>query len=129
MCKVAPVALEEWGNAVGRVRLRIAAALDLTATKLVIIQQRAEAKDYLDLAAALTAGVSLPEALAAARVVYGPEFNGALSLKALTYFEDGDLPRLEGAIRERLRAAATRVSLMQRPQLEARGGLNLEDPA
>ncbi|HXJ96862.1 MAG TPA: nucleotidyl transferase AbiEii/AbiGii toxin family protein [Terriglobia bacterium] len=104
--------------------ISVASLLDLAATKLVTIQQRAEAKDYLDVAAALDAGLALPEALAAARAVYGPEFNGALSLKALTYFEDGDLPHLEGAIRERLRAAAIAVKLTKLPTLVAKEGLN-----
>lgn len=106
--------------------IAVASLLDLAATKLVTIQQRAEAKDYLDLAAALETGLRLSHALAAARAVYGSEFNEALSLKALTYFEDGDLPRLEGAIRERLRAAATAVELTKLPSLVAKEGLSLE---
>lgn len=106
--------------------IAVASLLDLAATKLLTIQQRAEAKDYLDVAAALEAGLSLAEALAAAQAVYGPEFNGALSLKALTYFEDGDLPRLDRATRERLRAAATAVELIKLPSLLAKEGLSLE---
>jgi predicted nucleotidyltransferase component of viral defense system len=39
--------------------LEIASLLDLTATKLETVQQRAEAKDYLDVAAALSAGIGL----------------------------------------------------------------------
>jgi hypothetical protein len=35
-------------------------------------------------------GISLTEVLAAAVAVYRKGFNGALSLKALTYFDDGD---------------------------------------
>src|SRR5665811_1418998 len=62
------------------------------ATKLKTIQLRAQAKDYQDIAAWLDTGLSLAEALAAAGAIYGKEFNGALSLKALSYFEDGDLP-------------------------------------
>jgi len=44
--------------------LQIASLLDLTATKLKTIQQRAEAKDYRDIAAAMEGGISLAEALA-----------------------------------------------------------------
>jgi hypothetical protein len=47
--------------------IAVASLLDLTANKLVTIQQRAEAKDYLDLAPSLAAGVSLPEALGSNR--------------------------------------------------------------
>ena len=109
--------------------IAVASLLDLAATKMVTVQQRAEAKDYLDVAAALEAGLSMPEALAAARAVYGREFNAALSLKALTYFEDGDLPRLDAAVRARLRAAATSVELAKLPSLEAKEGLTSEVPA
>jgi hypothetical protein len=106
--------------------IAVASLLDLAATKMVTIQQRAEAKDYLDVAAALGAGLSLAEALAAARGVYGREFNAALSLKALTYFEDGDLPRLDGTIRERLHASAISVELNKLPSLVAKEGLSPE---
>jgi hypothetical protein len=41
-------------------------------------------------------------------------------------FEDGDLPRLDGATRERLRAAATAVELIKLPSLVAKEGLSLE---
>ena len=46
--------------------LQVAALEDLLATKLKVILQRAEAKDYRDLAAMLKAGVSLAHGLAAA---------------------------------------------------------------
>lgn len=74
--------------------IQVASLLDVAATKLATIQQRAQARDYEDLAAIVGAGISLSEALAAAAAAYGKEFNGALSLKALTYFADGDLPNL-----------------------------------
>lgn len=48
----------------------------------------------------------LSEALAAATATYGRELNGALSLNALTYFADGDLPNLSLATRTELRASA-----------------------
>src|SRR5215831_15788407 len=56
--------------------LRIASLLDLAGTKAAIVQQRAEAKDYLDVYAILQDGrIDLPTALAAARGIYGPQFN------------------------------------------------------
>jgi hypothetical protein len=75
-------------------KVQIASLLDVAATKLATIQQRAQARDYEDIVAIARAGVSLAEAIAAATAVYGSTFNGALSLKALTYFSDGDLPNL-----------------------------------
>jgi hypothetical protein len=79
--------------------LWIASLLDLAATKMSVIQQRAEAKDYLDVYAILRSGISLEEGLGAARALYGVPFNPAITLKALAYFEDGDLPSLSREIR------------------------------
>ena len=45
----------------------VASSLDLAATKMAVIQQRAEQKDYLDAARLLQAGIQLPDALAACR--------------------------------------------------------------
>jgi hypothetical protein len=50
---------------------------------LAPLQRRFRDELSVNLAAALEAGLSLADALAAARAVYGPEFNGARSLKAL----------------------------------------------
>jgi hypothetical protein len=104
-------------------KLQIASLLDLTATKLKTIQQRAEAKDYLDLAAALEAGVALAEALGAARAVYGKMFNPIATLKALTYFGDGNLASLPGDVKDRLRTEARRTSLESIPLVEGKPGI------
>jgi hypothetical protein len=76
--------------------LLVAALEDLMATKVKIkvVLQRAEAKDYRDVAAMIRAGVSLSHGLAAARQIYGPNFQPSESLKALVYFNDGDLQTL-----------------------------------
>lgn len=74
--------------------LLVASRLDLAATKVAVVQQRAERKDYLDLAALLRAGIGLADMLGAAAALYGEQFNPLISLKALSYFADGDLPRL-----------------------------------
>lgn len=74
--------------------LQVASLDDLMATKVKVVLQRAEAKDYRDVAAMLRAGVSLPKGLAAARVLFAPTFQPSESLKALVYFEDGDLSTL-----------------------------------
>lgn len=85
----------------------VASLEDLMAHKLKVILQRAERKDYEDIAAMLRAGVPLARGLAAARLFFGGAFQPAESLKALTYFKDGDLPRLAGADRHALIAAAS----------------------
>ncbi len=74
--------------------VRVASFDDLMATKLKVILQRAEAKDYRDIAAMINAGVDLGRGLASARVMYGPSFQPSESLKALVYFSDGDLHTL-----------------------------------
>ena len=103
--------------------IQIASLLDVAATKLATIQQRAQARDYEDIAAIIASGISLSDALAAASATYGRQFNGALSLKALTYFADGDLPQLSPGTQERLRSLAAQVNLKQIPVLKARTGL------
>ena len=74
--------------------LQVASLDDLMATKLKVILQRVEAKDYRDVAAMLNAGVSLSRGLAAARAMYGPSFQPFESAKALVYFQGGDLHTL-----------------------------------
>ncbi len=106
--------------------IEIASLLDVAATKLATIQQRAQARDYEDLAAIIGTGISLAEALGAASAVYGNEFNGALSLKAFTYFADGDLPNLSPTTQTKLRALASQVSLKKIPLIQARQGVNRE---
>ena len=107
--------------------IHVASTIDLVATKLKTVQQRALGKDYVDIASALDRGLSLPEALAAAGAIFGKGFNGALSLKALTYFEDGDLPTLRHDVRDKLREAAASVDLRKLPVVRARPGIRQEE--
>jgi hypothetical protein len=87
----------------------VASLDDLMATKLKVILQRAESKDYQDITAMLRAGADLPGGLAAARALFGPGFQPSESLKALTYFEDGDLRMLSPDTKDVLIAAASHV--------------------
>ena len=103
--------------------LQVASLLDLAATKLKTIQQRAEAKDYQDIASALDAGIELEEALAAAIAVFGPKFNAIATLKSLTYFDDGDLRSLPAGVQEQLERAASAVRSDALPELTARPGI------
>ncbi len=82
-----------------------ASLLDLAAQKIKVIQQRAEAKDYLDIHRLLSEGVTLEMALGAAEALY-PQFNAAISLKALSYY--GDVSGLPQGIQRDLRTAASR---------------------
>jgi len=102
--------------------VRIASLLDLAGMKAAVVQQRAEAKDYVDLHALLEAGIGLPAALAAAGVIYGERFNPQLTLKALSFFGDGDLPSLPTSVQELLVAAVRSVNLDRLPVLSAHDG-------
>ena len=86
--------------------VRVASLLDIAAFKMAVLPARAEAKDYLDVFALLRSGIALGDALGAAQAVYGEQFNPILTLKALTYFNDGDLPTLSKDVQQTLRAAA-----------------------
>jgi hypothetical protein len=80
------------------------------------VQQRAEAKDYYDMDALLQDGrIDLPAALAAARAIYGPRFNPQITLKALSFFGDGNLRRLPRDVQDRLARAARTVDLDRLP--------------
>lgn len=88
--------------------VRVASLLDLAGTKIKALLQRVEAKDYLDVAAILRAGVPLDRVFAAARALFGPAFNPMVARKALAYFEGGDLSRLDAATRDLLVREALR---------------------
>ena len=89
--------------------LQVASLPDLLATKLKVILQRAEAKDYQDIAAILRAGVSLECGLASARQIFGNAFQPAEGLRALVYFKGGDLDTLDLTVRHALVESASRV--------------------
>lgn len=102
--------------------VRLASLLDLAATKVKVVQDRAEVKDYVDVDRLLLENIDLSLALAAGRAVYGPVFNPLLSLKALCYFADGDLATLPPATRSRLTAAVERTDPLRLPDLSALSG-------
>lgn len=77
--------------------LRVASLLDLFGTKLKVLLQRVAARDYLDLAAILRAGVPLKDGLGAAGTLYGPQFPPTEAVKALSYFKDDDAKNVDPA--------------------------------
>jgi hypothetical protein len=98
--------------------LKVASLLDLAGTQASAVQLRAEAKDYLDLDRLITdGGITLPMALAAAQTLYGVSFNPQITLKALSYFDDGDLRSLPEESKLRLVTAARAVDLDALPTL------------
>jgi hypothetical protein len=87
----------------------IASPADLLATKLKVMLERVEAKDYRDVATLVRSGVELSSGLAAAALLFKPAFQPSESLKALVYFKGGDLDTLSSAERRVLTEAAGAV--------------------
>lgn len=100
------------------IQLKVASMLDIAATKLGLIQQRPYYRDYFDLYTLLKAGISLTEGLSAAQTVYGESFDPRVSLKALAFFQDGDLHRLSAEIQNCLRTEAGKIDLNRLPQVK-----------
>lgn len=98
--------------------LQIASLLDPAGTKVNVVQLRAEAKDYRDIDAILRdRRIDLPTALASAQALYGPQFNPQNALKALSYFDEGNLRRLAKPTRDRLAKAVREVDLDPLPTI------------
>jgi len=99
--------------------LLVASLDDLMATKLKAILDRAEAKDYQDIAAMISAGVSLPAGLSAFKLMFDGE--PAQVLRALGYFGDGDLPMLGKSDQNLLRRARDQIDVL--PDVDLRPGI------
>lgn len=99
-------------------RFKVAPLIDLAGLKIGLITQRAELKDYLDIHAMMTrAGISIATMLAAGSLIYGEQFNALTSLKALTFFQDGDLEGLPSEKRKDLIEAVRAVDVTNLPLL------------
>lgn len=103
-------------------QLKVASLIDLAGMKAAAVQSRAESKDYIDLDAIIEAGVDLPHALAAAQHIYGPGFNPQITLKALSYFDDGDVATLPESTKNRLRKAVAATDSGSLPTLASNAG-------
>ncbi|MGH8634300.1 MAG: nucleotidyl transferase AbiEii/AbiGii toxin family protein, partial [Burkholderiales bacterium] len=100
--------------------LEVASLDDLMAHKLKVILLRPEKKDYEDIAAMVRAGCVVTRGLAAARTLFGTAFQPSAALKALVYFEGGDLPALSRADRNTLISAASAVGALPVVKLRSR---------
>ena len=72
--------------------LCVASVDDLFAHKLKVIHDRAEAKDYQDIAVMLASGQSLSRGLAALETLFGSSVPPMVTLKSLAYFNDLNEP-------------------------------------
>jgi hypothetical protein len=89
------------------------------------IMDRAEAKDYRDISAMLSAGISLERALGAFAKMYGKDTG--LPLRAMGFFKDGDLPSLPNSDQDILQKARDRVSEIAEVAI-TRGSLAIAAP-
>jgi len=100
--------------------IKVASLRDLAGTKLAVVAQRVELKDYVDIHALLTlAGLSLAEMLGCARVVYGRGFNPLIALKALAYHDDPGLKGLGTGMKKDLLAAIRITDPTRLPSIRA----------
>lgn len=89
--------------------IQVASSEDLLGTKLKVLLQRVESKDYIDTAALIESGTSLAVGLGVARALFGPAFQPSECVKALVYFEGGDLEVLARQVKDRLIASVKTV--------------------
>lgn len=88
----------------------IASLRDLAGAKAKVINQRVELKDYLDIAALLDAGMTLPQIVAAAVAIFPGQVDYVSTVSAITYFEDGEATSFPEPLKKRLREAARNAS-------------------
>jgi hypothetical protein len=93
----------------------IASLRDLAGAKAKVINQRVELKDYLDIAALLDAGMTLPQIVAAAVAIFPGQVDYLATVSAITYFEDGEAKSFPEPLKKRLRAAARSASPVPAP--------------
>ncbi|MDR1125848.1 MAG: nucleotidyl transferase AbiEii/AbiGii toxin family protein [Deltaproteobacteria bacterium] len=101
-------------------KIQVASLDDLLATKLKALFDRVEYKDYKDIAAMLEHGVDLPKGLAAARAMFGDNFSPGEALKAMTYFQGGDLDQLTRHDKQVSLEAARQVRMLPQVQIVAK---------
>ncbi len=99
-------------------RIAVGNLLELAGMKALVVQKRAEAKDYLDIHALLTqTKLELPEMLAAAAHLYGSSFTPEITLKSLCFYDDGNLSTVPDGIRRDLLRAIRACDPRSLPQL------------
>ncbi len=94
----------------------IASLKDLFGMKCATVSQRAEKKDYLDIHAIIEyTNFNLQDGLAAAQAIYGSQYNPVITLKALSYFREGNVAELPAMIQTDLIQAIGSVSMENIP--------------
>lgn len=87
-------------------KVAVASLLDLFATKLAVLLQRVEKKDYLDISALIDSGMTLEEGISAMKTIYESTFPPAEVARTLTFFEESPLDTLPEEVKENLISAS-----------------------
>lgn len=99
--------------------IKIASLLDISGMKVSVVQKRAEYKDYFDIYSMIDKlGLKLSMMLSMGVQIYGSQFNPQISLKALSFFEDGDLIRLKEGEKKLLIDSILKSNLDNLPSFE-----------
>lgn len=93
----------------------VATLHDIAGNKMGAIWNRSAAKDMLDIYALIEHGMPMGEMFAAARAIYGEQFNPMVSIRNLGSFVDGDLPSLPSDVKTVLSRAAGLVCTQDIP--------------
>ena len=97
----------------------VASLPDLLGMKCAIVCQRAEAKDYVDIHAIINnTDLTLEYGIGAARAIYGRQYNAILTLKSLSYFQDGNVMTLPDKIKHDLIDMVKECNLSNVPEIE-----------
>lgn len=117
-----PVKLSFFGNMIfGRVGtpelsddgvILAASIRDLMATKLKVLFDRVEPKDYIDIAEIIHNGAGLADGICDAKALF-PTFNPLYCLKTLCYFDMDELKGLRQKYKEILAQSALAISMEQ----------------
>lgn len=89
----------------------------------MVVQVRGSWKDYADTHTLATHGIDVPTGLAAAKAI-DRSFDPMTSVRALQFYGDGTLPRVQAAIQKDLTLWAQAVDLSKLPTLHPRRGLH-----
>lgn len=99
----------------------VASLFDLAGTKAKAILDRSLRKDYFDIAALLRRQMTLPEIIGYATTIFDPmfEFPGAVFLRSLAWFGDGDVGDLPEDMKRELEQAIRQAEREPMPLIEA----------
>ncbi len=102
--------------------LSVASLVDLLGMKCATVSQRAEAKDYIDIHSIITkTDLTLEHGIGAARAIYGRQYNSILTLKALCFFENGNVMTLADDIKKDLILKVKTCDLANIPEMACTG--------